>query len=165
MTDDQIKDFVEQKKDIMRQMLMEEIMDDLSTDKVKVLYAFIALNPKSSQYGDMLGAFAYKDIVCVFRFHVHRPKQKHPSLSNHMVNCSTVEAKTVRGITFYEDYQTECPGIKAFWKNTPDSCLDDDSLAIRQFERRIIEYSRRKNFCGLLRKTDKQRLEHERRLD
>lgn len=151
MTENQIRDFVDHKKEIMRQMLMEEIMDDLSTGEIRMLYAFIALNPKSSQYGDMLGAFSYKDTVCVFRFHVHRPKQKFPSLSNRMTDCRMIYTKERFGLVHYEEDEN-CPYLKAFWQNTPDSRLDENSLAIRQFVENITDYSRRKDFCGQLRK-------------
>ena len=54
LTDIQINTFVNMKKDNLKHLLMEEIPDDLSTNECQVLYTFIGLNPKSTQYGDII---------------------------------------------------------------------------------------------------------------
>lgn len=162
MTEDDIQHFVEGKKRVCLSMLMEEITEDISTDTCKVLYAFAGLNPKSSQYGYILGAFRYviDDSIHVFRFHIHRPKQEFAVLSNHMTDCRQIIKRTSYGVTLYEDHTELCLGPEAFYLNWPDKYLDENNLALRNLMKSIRDYSRNKNLCKVLRKTDRAYLNY-----
>lgn len=154
LTDIQINTFVNMKKNDLKHLLMEEIPDDLSTNECQVLYTFIGLNPKSTQYGDIIGAFQYKGDVYTFRFHVHSPKQGSASLSNRMTNYAKVGIRTFRDMEFLEEKREDSRFSQAFWVNTPDKYLDADNLAMRLLMKNICDYSRSKDFCKQLRKTD-----------
>ena len=160
MTEDDIRCFVEDKKQACRSMLMEEIIDDLSTDTCKVLCAFVGLNPKSSQYGYILGAFRYvvDDTVHAFRFYVHIPEQKFAVLSNRMTDCCQIVPRTFYDVTSYDTHEELCLGLEAFDRSRPDKDLNESALALRLLMKNIRDYSRSKDLCKVLRKTDRSYL-------
>lgn len=55
---------------------------------------------------------------------------------------------------FLEEKREDSRFNQAFWINTPDKYLDADNLAMRLLMKNICDYSRNKNFCKQLRKTD-----------
>ena len=167
---DKIKEYLADRKNAGKNLKLTEItdIDKLSTDKCQVIYMAIGLNIQSTQYGEILGSFIYKPTneVYQFRFHVHRPKQQHASLSNQMTNIEQVIFKEIPipdtknpEKTFldfkiaYTDF-----GKMAFWKATPTSTLTGTHYDLRTLMTNIQAYSQKKKYCYVLRKTDAKRL-------
>ena len=165
-----IKEYLADRKSTGQKLRLTEItdIDKLSTNKCQVIYMAIGLDIQSTQYGEILGSFIYKPTneVYQFRFHVHRPKQQHASLSNQMTNIEQVifEEISIPGPknsekTFldfkiaYTDF-----GKMAFWKATPTSTLTGTHYDLRILIRNIQVYSQKKKYCYMLRKTDTKRL-------
>lgn len=162
-----IKEYLADRKSAGQRLKLTEItdIDKLSTNKCQVIYMAIGLDIQSTQYGEILGSFVYKPTneVYQFRFHVHRPKQLHASLSNQMTNIEQVifEEIQIPGSkeTFldfkiaYTDF-----GKMAFWKATPKSTLTGTHYDLRTLITNIQAYSQKQKYCYTLRKTDAKRL-------
>lgn len=138
-------------------MQMEKLpVNELSTQDIKLLAVFIGKNPKSCVYGEIIGFFEKNNKIYKFQYHVHKPKQRYPQLSNKMTLIKEI-AKNKRG------YTTEIPtdfGTKAFWDYTPMSYLkklgDENACILRELMNKITEYSRKHELCKYFRKMDKQ---------
>ena len=155
-----IETAVKDRKRVYEHSGMEPITDDLSTDMCTVHCAYIGLDVKSSMYGEIQGVFTIKnkpDQIFEFMFHVHEPMQKYAHLSNKMKNMYKLVEKQWREYTSIERDLMEF-GYKAFWLYTPDDLLNDDEKIIRNLIRSVTKYSREKDYCKTLRKTDKKRL-------
>lgn len=130
---------------------------ELSTYEMRVTEAFIGMNPKSYQYGHIIGFFTYRGQNYEFRFHVHTPGQKLASLSNKMVNVDEVVSSEEYGMVFSE-CETTTMGCMAFWKDTPKDYLkerDEDSYQLRLLMEQITAFSRKHGLCKEFRKLDK----------
>lgn len=173
LNDKDIKEFIKEKNKCYEELKMTLINDinELSTDKCEVLCCAIGLNYISSQYGDILGAFKYIDgRIFEFRFHVHRLHQKYADLSNKMVNLEKV-VKVIRVIKVAEKEYNDCyfdkktlsnvfGGYKAYDSYYSLDELDDESKSLRILMKSLINYSRKNNYCGILRKSDKNRIKY-----
>jgi hypothetical protein len=158
---------IKDRKLLYAELGMTEIVNDLSTDMCPVHCAYVGLNVKSNLYGKIQGVFTIKNRpsqVFEFSFHIHEPKQTYSHLSNKMDNMYELIEKSWRECTFIERGSMKF-GYKAFWVHTPDSLLNDDEKIIRNLIRNVIKHSREKDYCKMLRKTDKQRLKYLKYLD
>ena len=156
-----------EKRDI-RYPHMAELLDtdSLSTDKCKVLYAYIGLDIRCENYGKLIGAFVYKDWsdlernpVIEFVFHIHVPNQGKASLSNRMQSVehvSMIYGENGKPVFFTNNRQF---GTLAD-KHIPEKYLTDDDLALYRLTRKLRQYSQKHNCCNILRKTDKKRLQY-----
>lgn len=162
-----IKEYLADRKSAGKNLKLTEItdIDKLSTNKCQVIYMAIGLDIQSTQYGEILGSFIYKPTneVYQFRFHVHRPKQQHASLSNQMTNIEQVifeEISIPDSKEMFLDFKIAYTdfGKMAFWKATPTSTLTGTHYDLRILIRNIQVYSQRKKYCYTLRKTDAKRL-------
>lgn len=136
-----------------------------STNDIKVHRMYIGLNPESSQYGDMIGIIEYQNRFYRFRFHIHRPNQGSPHLSNKMTCLDSIHVQKIHDIDFVY-YSKEAFGEAAFWTYMPLETLkqiNDGSYELRLFMQKLIEYSRREKLCQRLRKTDKQHIAYKNR--
>ena len=141
----------------------DEISDKISSDHCKIICLFLGRNPKSNQYGDMIGFFEYIDgRIFRFRFHVHKPNQKYAQLSNKMTNIEMIVEHNYPELNdiHYTVKDTDF-GVKAFWNNTPTSSLENEDLDLRQLMQNLTKYSRKHNLCNKLRKTDKEHIAYE----
>lgn len=166
LNDEDIKEFIKEKNKCYEELKMTLINDinELSTDKCEVLCCAIGLNYISSQYGDILGAFKYIDgRIFGFRFHVHKPHQKYADLSNKMVYLeNVVKVFDKRYNDYYFDEKTPLTvfGINAFDSSYPFNELNDESKSLRNLIKSITNYSRKNDYCGMLRKSDKNRIKY-----
>lgn len=150
-------------EDINRQaeyfMMTKLPPNELSTDKIPVIGALFGENPASAMYGKIIGYFQYQDKVYEFWYHVHKPRQKYPHLSNHMTELYEVVKRETRYGSWYDKINTSF-GNMAFWDYTPLSYLEQqnqtDAYELRKLMMKITEYSRKQKLCKKLRKTDKQ---------
>ncbi len=134
--------------------------EELHTDNMRVLCAYIGKNPECQMYGKIIGLMTYKNAIYKFHFHVHRPHQKHASLSNRMESICKVTSETVCGEEFIA-YENTNMGNMAFWLHTPLDYLktkDADSYELRKLMLNITAYSRKQDFCKHFRKTDSEAL-------
>lgn len=168
LNDEDIENFVKERKLIYQNLKMTEIDEnnEISTDKCKVLCCAIGLNYISSQYGDMLGAFKYIDgRIFTFRFHVHEPYQRLASLSNKMTKLEKIVKNYYKDFCFYEEALIANFGYEAFQTYLPYESLDDENKALRDLMKSLTKYSRSKNYCKELRKSDKKRIKYLKQLN
>ena len=168
MKKETIQEYIIFRKRTYKSLKLTEIKDlnRLSTNNITVICAGIGLNIESSQYGDILGSFIYEDEIYEFRFHVHKPYQKYAQLSNKMTNVEHILINYMRMPNIDEEIMYTCtdsestPFSMAFWQGTPLSSLSGPNYDMRILMNKIIAYSRAKNYCDMLRKTDRKRTKY-----
>lgn len=103
-----------------KNMLMDNLtsIEELCTNNIKVIVAFVGKNPKSPMYGKIVGHFTYKNQIFKFLFHIHKPKQRYAALSNKMTDLQKVKIQTVIDEEFVQYEDTDI-GSMAFWEHTP----------------------------------------------
>lgn len=141
-------------------MVRMEHPDILSTEDIKVHRVYIGLNTDTYAYGTMTGIIEYKDNFYRFHFHIHKPCQGSPHLSNKMSELEGIKITEKYGIQFVKTTELTW-GYQAFWDHTPLDYLktyDNGSYELRLLMNNIIAYSRKEQYCQKLRKTDKKHL-------
>lgn len=153
-------------KEYLSKTLKVEPLDNLqcmNTDTMKLLQAFIGKDPMSPFYGKIIGFFSYKNQYYRFHWHVHRPNQKNPHLSNHMTDLHYLKIRPAFGDEEFFTYEDSWMGKEAFWVNTSlQQCKDysQDAYELRKLMNNIKTYSQSQNFCKMFRKTDQLALTH-----
>lgn len=153
-------EFINYLTEIYHDNLKMDVCSDIHqmhTDKMKIITAFIGLNPACHMYGKIIGFFSYKHLIYRFHFHIHKPHQKYSWLSNQMTELDRVTEKDCYGETFIE-YKETSMGNMAFWEHTSLDYLkkqSNDSYELRKLMNNIRDYSRAHDFCKMLRKTDR----------
>lgn len=150
---------IEEWNDSYKTVLKMDILpiDELHTNTINMIHAFIGINPSSPMYGHITGFFEYNNKIYRFKFHIHTPKQKYPWLSNQMTNIDEVCVVQKHGEEFIQYNETEF-GRMASWVYTSLNYLkekDTESYELRKLINNIVAYSRKNDFCKQLRKTDK----------
>lgn len=129
-------------------------VDKLSTHDIRLTCAFIGKDPMSHMYGKIIGFFNKDDTTYRFVYHVHRPHQRSPHLSNKMTEIDKITFKNDAMIPDDTDF-----GAKAFWEHTSMAYLqkygNETDIMLRQLMIKITEYSKKHNLCEQFRKTDK----------
>ena len=122
-----------------------------STDpNIKIVKAYLGWTPTHPYFGQILAILKYGTRFFVARFHVwenHQPA----SLVNRMTEIEELVPKAYMGIDSLEAIPTDF-GRKAFWLYTPNSELDEESLALRSVARELKRYSVDHQLCRKFRK-------------
>lgn len=143
------------------QLKMEELPnpDQFSYGHIQVTHVFLGKDITSPCYGKMIGFFQANQKTYKFSFHIHKPNQRFPHLSNKMTDIAEIVKKSYQGISYTENEPTSF-GQQAFWLHTPDKTLQDDpdSFALRQVMRKLTDYSRKNQLCAYFCKNDRKYL-------
>lgn len=129
--------------------------DKLSTHDIQLICAFIGKDPMSHMYGKIIGFFNKNGTMYRFVYHIHKPRQGSPHLSNKMTEIDKIIFKN-DGTMIPDDTDF---GAKAFWEHTPMTYLqkygNETDVMLKQLMIKITEYSRKHNLCKQFHKTDK----------
>lgn len=120
---------------------------------IEILKAYLGWKPGKPCFGQIIAILKYKNRLFKVRFHVWKESQP-AALANHMTEIEELVPKTCMDQLYLEAIPTDF-GHKAFWLNTPDSQLDEESLALRSVSKALKAYSVSKQLCKKLR--EKQR--------
>lgn len=120
---------------------------------IEILKAYLGWEPRKLYFGQIIALLKYKNRLFKVRFHVWKESQP-VTLANHMAEIDELVPKTRMDQLYLEAIPTDF-GHKALWLNTPDSQLDEESLALRSVSKVLKAYSVSKQLCKKLR--EKQR--------
>lgn len=120
---------------------------------IEILKAYLGWEPRKLYFGQIIAILKYKNRLFKVRFHVWKESQP-AAFANHMTEIEELVSKTCMDQLYLEAIPTDF-GRKACWLNTPDSQLDEESLALRSVSKALKAYSVSKQLCKKLR--EKQR--------
>lgn len=121
---------------------------------IEILKAYLGWEPRKLCFGQIIAILKYKNRLFKVRFHVWREFQP-TALANRMTEIEELVSKTRMDDLYLEAIPTDF-GHKAFWLNTPDSQLDEESLALRSVSKALKAYSVSKQLCKKLRKKQRK---------
>lgn len=137
----------ELKKSLAEDYCLEECdITGWSTNKIKMISSYIGKEPKSLYYGKIIGSFTYDDRVFSFHYSV---KYNNLESIEETILCTDKHNNT------YKKHIDTNFGIKAAWEDTPDECLDDTSMELRNLIRNIQRCVEGIELYKLLKVTDK----------
>lgn len=136
--------------------------DEISTDDVTVLAAYISFDITSLYYGKLVLLTVTPDNqIRKFYFGIYDPNLHGPHLSNEMKWHDIVKPSTMIKDCFYTMPDETGYGKRAYWDYTPMSYLeqngDESDVIMRKFLNNIKAYSRKMDYCRKFRNIERRK--------
>lgn len=109
------------------------------THGIEILKAYTNWRPQMPYFGKIVAILKYKGRLFSVRFHVWEEHQT-ANLANRITEIDELVPKIAMGHVYLDNTPTDF-GQKAVWLRTPDSELDEDSLALRSVAKALKAYS------------------------
>lgn len=121
---------------------------------ITILKSYLGRSPQALYFGKILAILKYRDArYFAATFHVWRAHQN-AGLANRMTEIAELIPREYMGSYVLDPVDTNF-GMKAFWLYTPQSELDEESLALRAVARHLKNYSVSNQLCKKFRNTYK----------
>jgi len=125
---------------------IEEIQIPKSTGcDIEILRAYTNWRPTMPYFGKIIAVLKYKGRIFQVYFHVWKEHQT-AILANQITEIEELVPKSVLGHSYLDKIPTDF-GKKAAWLHTPDSELDEESLALRSVTKVLKAYSVNHQLC------------------